>query len=68
MMLMIIIIMMMMVKLPGCVENAKGLQLETKSTLTNCKLRCIRPVEAIHTVGPKNQIIIQIHLQFWNQV
>ena len=47
------IMMMMMIKLPGCVKNAKRLQLETKSTLTNCKLRCIRPVEAIHTVGPK---------------
>ena len=32
--MMIMIMMMMMIKLPGCVENAKRLQLETKSTLT----------------------------------
>ena len=51
--MMVMTLIMMVIKLPGCVENAKCLQLETKSTLTNCKLRCIRPVEAIHTVGPK---------------
>ena len=34
MMMMAMMMMMMMVKLPGCVENAKGLQLETESTLT----------------------------------
>ena len=31
---MVMTMMMMMIKLPGCVENAKCLQLETKSTLT----------------------------------
>ena len=32
--MMIMIMMMMMIKLPGSVENAKCLQLETKGTLT----------------------------------
>ena len=31
---MVMTMMMMMIKLPGCVENAKCLQLETKGTLT----------------------------------
>ena len=42
---------------PGRVEDAQGLQLESKSTLANGKLGGVRPVKAVDTIRPATSIL-----------